>query len=100
MGPPHRIRPRHSHPAISHFSIPAGWSCPDLLDGPCEALAGTGGKYRVEDGLDAQFRCFSASEEAHFLNVRTIRWHNWDLLRKYGTGRNDVDKARHVALDD
>lgn len=84
-------------PAISHFSLPAGWSCPGARDCLARAVQQDDGRYKVVDGEGISYRCFSASEEARYPNVRAIRWHNWDMLRKYGTGRTDADKARGMA---
>lgn len=84
-------------PAISHFSLPAGFACPGALQCLSRAVEQEDGRYKVVDGTGVQFRCFSASEEARYPNVRAIRWHNWDMLRKYGTGRTDADKARSMA---
>src|SRR4051794_12168357 len=74
--------------AIDHFSLPAGWSCPGALQ--CLARAVEKGtddkgrpKYGVEDGPDVVYRCFSASEEARYPQLRVIRWHNWDMLKKH-----------------
>lgn len=72
--------------AIDHFSIPAGWSCPgasECLARAVEKGEGDDGRmtWGVEDGPDVVFRCFSASEEARYPQLRTIRWHNWRLLK-------------------
>lgn len=82
--------------AIDHFSIPAGWSCPGARE--CLARAAeVEGSWKVEDGPDVQFRCFSASEEARYPNVRRIRWHNFDTLRRYA-GKGSVEsQARRMA---
>lgn len=60
------------------FSLPAGYSCPGAKD--CLAFANkeTG---KIKDGADTQFRCFAASGEALFPNVRKSRWKNYNLLR-------------------
>ncbi len=83
--------------AIDHFSIPAGWSCPGARGCLARATQVEGG-WKVEDGPDVQFRCFSASEEARYPNVRRIRWHNFDTLRRYA-GRGGVEsQARRMAV--
>ena len=60
------------------FDLPAGHTCPFALH--CYAFADkkTG---KIQDGPELQFRCFAASLEAAFTNVRQKRWHNYDLLR-------------------
>ncbi len=56
------------------------------------------GMYRVEDGPEVEFRCFSASEEARYPNVRAIRWHNFDTLRAYAAReRTDAGKVNDMA---
>lgn len=82
---------------IDHFSLPAGWSCPGARECLARAAEKDGSKWTVEDGPEAQFRCFAASEEARYPNVRAIRRHNWEQLKKHGTGRTDADKARGMA---
>ncbi len=59
------------------FSLPAGWTCP----GARECLAKVprdGGP--IVNGPDNVFRCFSASMESFFPNVRNTRWGNLDKL--------------------
>lgn len=64
---------------IFTFSLPAGFSCPAALK--CQSFADrqTG---KIKDGKDMSFRCFAASQESTFPNVRAARWHNFDLLAK------------------
>jgi hypothetical protein len=82
--------------AVDHFSIPAGWACPGASQ--CFARAVEKGtdddgrvRWGVEDGEDMEFRCFSASEEARYPQLRTIRWHNWRLLQAARTVDRMVD---------
>lgn len=63
---------------IATFSLPSGWSCPFAGDCLSKANRETG---KVTDGKDCKFRCFSASQEAVYKNVRLARWHNFDLLK-------------------
>src|SRR3954452_21296760 len=65
------------HPAICHISLPAGWACPGARLCLAKATERDGGKWGVEDGPEVSFRCFSASEEARYPQVRAIRWHNF-----------------------
>lgn len=69
-------------PAIDHFSLPAGWSCPGARDCLARAVEREEG-WRIEDGPNSMFRCFAASEEVRYANVRQGRWHNLDKLREY-----------------
>lgn len=82
---------------IDHFSLPAGFACPGARECLARAVQQGNGRYKVVDGPEVQYRCFSASEEARYPNVRNLRWHNFDRLRKYGTGRTEADKARGMA---
>lgn len=62
---------------IYTFSLPSGWTCPFAEQ--CLAKVNRGGGHLV-DGKNAIFRCFSASQENLYPNVRISRWHNFDLL--------------------
>ena len=59
--------------------MPAGHSCPFANDCLSKADKLTG---KLTDGPNTQFRCFAASAEAVYPNVRIARWHNFDLLKK------------------
>lgn len=64
---------------IYTFSLPAGFTCPGAH--LCASYADrTSGK--ITDGKNMWFRCFAASQESTFPNVRAARWHNFDLLAK------------------
>lgn len=64
---------------IYTFSLPAGFTCPAAH--LCASYADrTSGK--ITDGKNMVFRCFAASQESTFPNVRNARWHNFDLLAK------------------
>lgn len=67
---------------IFTFSLPAGHSCPFANDCLSKADKLTG---KLTDGPNTQFRCFAASSEAVYPNVRLARWHNFDLLKKLST---------------
>lgn len=62
---------------IYTFSLPAGWSCPSAQDCLSKSDPTTG---KIQDGKHTQFRCFAASSESLFKNVRESRWHNFNLL--------------------
>jgi hypothetical protein len=59
------------------FSLPAGHTCP----GARGCLAKVGRDGGLVDGSEQEFRCFSATAESVYSNVRKSRWHNFDLLK-------------------
>jgi hypothetical protein len=67
---------------IFTFSLPAGHACPFANECLSKADKLTG---KLTDGPNTQFRCFAASAEAVYPNVRLARWHNFDLLKKLST---------------
>lgn len=62
---------------IYTFSLPSGFSCPFAKDCLAKVNRVTG---KLTDGPDTQFRCFSASQEALFPNVRKSRWENFEKV--------------------
>lgn len=68
--------------AIATFSLPAGHSCPFAHDCLSKANRTTG---KLTDGEHTRFRCFAASQEALYTNVRGSRWRNYELLKAAGT---------------
>lgn len=72
------------------FSLPAGYSCPNA--GVCKTFADrTNGTIMDLPQLNSQvpeFRCFAAMAEVR-PNVRTARWHNWDLIREASNAGGD-----------
>lgn len=84
--------------AIDHFSLPAGWSCPGARECLARAVEQDEG-WRIEDGREAAFRCYAASEEVRYGNVRQARWHNFDTLREYaGEGDHESQVAGMASL--
>jgi hypothetical protein len=69
---------------IFTFSLPAGHACPFANECLSKADKLTG---KLTDGPNTQFRCFAASAEAVYPNVRLARWHNFDLLKKLTTNK-------------
>jgi hypothetical protein len=67
---------------IYTFSLPAGFTCPAAHLCASYADKQTG---KITDGKNMSFRCFAASQESIFPNVRTARWHNFDILAKVKT---------------
>ena len=67
---------------IATFSLPAGYSCPFAHECLSKASVKNG---IIKDGPHTRFRCFAASQESTYPNVRNMRWFNYDLLRKAKT---------------
>jgi len=70
---------------IVYLSLPAGYTCPFAAG--CKTFAHKqGGKFKSSGKsiLDAggDFRCYAASTEAQYKNVRNSRWSNFDLMRE------------------
>lgn len=63
---------------VATFSLPAGFSCPQALNCLSKANKDTG---KIKDGSKTEFRCFSASSEALYPNVRKSRWSNFEQLK-------------------
>ena len=59
------------------FDLPAGHTCPfaDKCLTFTDRITG-----KITDGKDQKFRCYAASSEAAFTNVRKMRWYNFELL--------------------
>jgi hypothetical protein len=68
--------------SISTFSLPAGYSCPFAYLCLSKASPSAG---KITDGPHTQFRCFAASQEILYPNVRESRWHNFNILKKTKT---------------
>jgi hypothetical protein len=91
---------------IATFSLPSGFSCPGALECLSRANRKTG---KITDGPQTRFRCFAASQEAAYPNVRFQRWHNFDSIKSLGGDEmvslisNSLPKERiirvHVAGD-
>jgi len=63
---------------IATFSLPAGHSCPFAKECLSKADRVTG---KIIDGKHCQFRCFAASQECVYKNVRESRWNNFEIVR-------------------
>jgi hypothetical protein len=72
---------------IHTFTLPSGYSCPDALSCMTKADKETG---KIVDGKAQTFRCFAASSESRFKNVRAVAWHNMELLRAEKTAMGIV----------
>lgn len=62
---------------IYTFSLPSGHTCPGANECLSKANRDTG---TITDGPNVSYRCFSASQEALYTNVRNSRWRNMNLL--------------------
>jgi hypothetical protein len=69
------------HKGIATFSLPAGYTCPQAHACLARAARATG---KITDGQHTQFRCFAASQEATYPNVRRARWSNFEALAACG----------------
>ena len=67
---------------VHTFSLPSGFTCPGANECLSKADRVTG---KIKDGPETVFRCFSASQESLYPNVRAARWYNLDLLRNAKT---------------
>ncbi len=70
--------------AITAFDLPAGYTCPFAK--VCKTIAHkTGGKFAGGKSIKqtGDVRCYAASGEAIFPNVRKMRWRNFDLLNEF-----------------
>ena len=82
------------HMSVVYLSLPAGYTCPfaDI----CKSTAHKhGGRFKdtnlaIKDFGDV--RCYAASAEVAYPNVRKARWRNYDLLRKYKGDVNGMAK--------
>jgi len=64
---------------LASFDIPAGHTCPMASLCHSRAVIQPDGKAIIEDY--GQFRCYAASTEALWKNVRVIRWRNYELTK-------------------
>jgi len=70
---------------IVYLSLPAGYTCPFAAG--CKTYAHKqGGKFKSSGksipDAGGDFRCYAASTEARYKNVRNSRWSNYDLMRE------------------
>jgi hypothetical protein len=72
------------------FSLPAGHTCPGAKDCLAKVTTNAEGKRSLQDGKDAKFRCFAASQEVAFPTVYAARQHNFNTLRKLRTAAEIV----------
>jgi hypothetical protein len=68
--------------AIHTFTLPSGYTCPGASACLTRANKETG---KITDGANQTFRCFAASSESRYKNVRNLAWFNLELLKKNNT---------------
>lgn len=63
---------------IISLSLASGWSCPfaNVCFSKADPVTG-----KISDGKETKFRCFSASQESVYPNVRTSRHFNFNLMK-------------------
>jgi hypothetical protein len=66
---------------IYSLDLLSGYSCPYAKACLSKAVVQSDGRRKIKDGVDNEFRCFSASQEVQYTNVFNSRKHNFDLLR-------------------
>ena len=72
------------NPRVYSFSLLSGFSCSKALDCQTYAIKDKAtGKRTVLDGKHAEFRCFSAIQEAQYPSVYNQRKHNFDTLLEH-----------------
>lgn len=80
---------------ITIFSLPAGYSCPFAKSCLSKATKYKDEKnntrWKMVDGANTEVRCYAASEEARYPNVRKMRWYNYNLLRNCGNVESLVE---------
>lgn len=62
------------------FSLMSGHTCPYAKDCHSQAVPQLDNSWKIVDGEHTQFRCFSASEEVIYPNVRESRINNMQLV--------------------
>jgi hypothetical protein len=67
---------------VYSLDLPSGVTCPGARD--CHSwakLSPQTGKWTIQDGPHCRFRCFSASQEMVYSNLRKLRQHNYELMK-------------------
>lgn len=88
------------HLKVVYIGLPAGYTCP--FADKCKTFAHRKGKeFPLQPGQDKRLklkqtgdiRCFAASREAQYKDLRNLRWRNLDLLNEFKgdlTGMTDL----------
>jgi hypothetical protein len=78
------------HLKVVYVGLPAGYTCP--FADKCKTFAHRKGKaFPIQPGQEkalkikqmSDIRCFAASREAQYPNLRNLRWRNRDLLNEF-----------------
>jgi len=67
---------------IYSLDLLSGYTCPFAKACLSKAVTQPNGKRKIQDGVDNEFRCFSASQEVQYNGVYNLRKHNMDTLRR------------------
>ena len=100
-----KIEALKDHPVISQwltngrkvysFDLLSGYSCPFAKNCLAKAVQ-IGGKRKIQDGPDMEFRCFSASQEVQYTNTYNLRKRNFDAIRQCDTSDEMAKEINHV----
>ena len=80
---------------VYSLSLPSGWTCPFAKDCLSKADRETG---RITDGIEAHFRCFSATMESWSKSYREKVWGNLTLIRKMGY--EELVETIHASIEE
>jgi hypothetical protein len=82
---------------IYTFSLVSGICCPGANE--CSSMVvETADGWRIKDGPNTQYRCFSASQEALFPAVREQRYHNRNVLLACGNSTTKMASLIEASL--
>ncbi len=84
---------------VYSFDLLSGHSCPFAKNCLSKAVQLDTGKRKIKDGVDTEFRCFSASQEVQYTNVYNLRKGNFDALRKMQTSDDMAYAIAHAMPD-
>lgn len=84
---------------VYSFDLLSGWSCPGAKDCLSKVVQ-IGGKKKIQDGPDCQFRCFSASQEVVYPAVYKLRSNNYEFLKQvYRENRDNPSHTMFQAIE-
>ncbi len=84
---------------VYSFDLLSGHSCPFAKNCLSKAVQLDTGKRKIKDGIDTEFRCFSASQEVQYTNVYNLRKGNFDELRTMKTSDDMAYAIAHSMPD-
>lgn len=77
---------------VYSLDLLSGWSCPYAVD--ClSKVHFNGTNYRLQDGPETKFRCFSASQEVAFPSAYRLRKNNYDSIKQF---KRSWEYAEHI----